>query len=225
MKTTIEDSGDYVRVIVFDVDPALAPQMAGFEFTPIERGFERRFEAGPQDLPVIVARFQDSIEEMVMQLAGRKPTPWQAALRRFVTIAGTVIDWWLVGSTALAVRGIPIDPKDVDIVVPEEAFDRTNGLFNDFIVEPPRESSEFIARFFARAFMDARVEWVAGVYDWADSPDPSDFGPVATSQSEVVDWERVMVQVPPLQLQLDAARRRGLHDRVRVIEAFLDANT
>lgn len=162
MKTTIEDSGDYVRVIVFDVDPALAPQMAGFEFTPIERGFERRFEAGPQDLPVIVARFQDSIEEMVMQLAGRKPTPWQAALRQFVTIAGTEIDWWLVGSTALAVRGIPIDPKDVDIVVPEEAFDRTNGLFNDFIVEPPRESSEFIARFFARAFMDARVEWVAG---------------------------------------------------------------
>jgi len=224
MRSVLQEADDYVSVIVSDVDPSLAPQMAGFEFTPIEGGFERRFDLGHPDLLDILGRFQGSLENMVRQLAGRDPTPWQTALQRFMSVAGSETDWWLVGSTALAVRGIRIEPKDVDIVVTEAAFPRANSLFEQFIVEPPQESEEFIARFFARAFMGARVEWVAGVYEWVDSAEPSDFGPVAERQRESINWNGATVRVPPLALQLSATRRRGLHDRARLIEEFIDAN-
>jgi hypothetical protein len=158
---------------------------------------------------------------MVRQLAGWDAVPWQSALKQFVRSADSSIDWWLVGSTALAVRGIPIKPRDVDIVVAEEDFSKTNNLFEQFIVEPPVETEEFIARFFCRAFMDARVEWVAGVYEWVDSPDPSDFGPHARSQSEVIKWEGAEIRVPPLSLQIATNKRRGLDDRAGLIEQWL----
>jgi hypothetical protein len=224
MKTRLQQFDDHVRVVVSNVDPALAPQMAGFEFVPIEDRFERRFELGPPDLVVILQRFQESIEDMVRQLAGWDQTPWESALLKFITLAETEIDWWLVGSTALAVRGIRVEPKDVDVVVAEEDFFRTNELFDRFIVEPPQETEEFIARFFTRAFMDARVEWVAGVYDWVDSGQPSDFGPVAQRESESIQWKGAMVHVPPLQMQLSATLRRGLEDRAALIQQFLKAN-
>ncbi len=158
---------------------------------------------------------------MVRQLAGSDPVPWQSALKEFIRSAGSSIDWWLVGSAALAVRGIPIEPRDVDIVVAEEDFLKVNDLFEQFIVEPPVETEEFIARFFCRAFMDARVEWVAGVYQWVDSPDPSDFDPYARSQSEVIEWEGLEIRVPPLSLQIATNKRRGLEDRASLIEQWL----
>lgn len=172
-----------------DVDPALEPQMLGFEFTQADEGYERSFEGRPDELMVTLGRFQEALEPMVRQLAGWDPVPWQSALKQFIASAASSIDWWLVGSTALAVRGISIEPRDVDIVVAEEDFSKANDLFEQFIVEPPVETEEFIARFFCRAFMGARVEWVAGVFGWVDSPDPSDFGPYAKSQSEVIEWE------------------------------------
>lgn len=136
LKTAHQEFPDRVKVVVTDVDPALESQMLGFEFTPTDEGYERSFEGRPDDLMVVLGRFQEALEPMVRQLAGWDPVPWQSALKQFVRSADSSIDWWLVGSTALAVRGIPIEPRDVDIVVAEEDFSKTNNLFEQFIVEP-----------------------------------------------------------------------------------------
>ena len=46
-----------------------------------------------------------------------------------------------------------------------------------------------------------------------DSPEPSDFGPVAAGKLEVVDWHGFKIRVPPLDLQLRVSERRGLFER------------
>ena len=49
----------------------------------------------------------------------------------------------------------------------------------------------------------------------------SDFGPYAWKHRERIAWSGASIAVPPLDLQLAASRRRGLVDRVRVIERFI----
>jgi hypothetical protein len=127
----------------------------------------------------------------------------------------------LVGSAALAVRGVSVTPHDVDLVVCEDDFDRVNELVAEYLVEPPSASEDWIARFFSRAFIGARVEWVAGVQGWVDARWASDFGPVAESRRESIQWQGLQLRVPPIDLQLAVSMRRGLTDRVQKIESFL----
>ncbi len=68
---------------------------------------------------------------------------------------------------------------------------------------------DWIARWFCRAFLDGRVECVAGIPEWVDTPEPSDFGPTAWSRRERLEWCGIDVAVPPLDLHLAVARRRG----------------
>jgi hypothetical protein len=55
-----------------------------------------------------------------------------------------------------------------------------------------------------------------------DSPSPCDFGPVAASRLETVTWEDWQLRVPPLVLQRGVSQRRGLTDRVALIDAMSD---
>ncbi len=64
----------------------------------------------------------------------------------------------------------------------------------------------------------ARVEWVGGVGPAADEPLPTDFGPAAAARLETVRWRDWSVRVPPLDLQRAVSLRRGLHDRVALID-------
>jgi len=56
----------------------------------------------------------------------------------------------------------------------------------------------------------------------ADDPLPSDFGPTAASRLEQVTWHGTVLRVPPLDLQLEVSKRRGLADRVAKIERALE---
>jgi hypothetical protein len=53
-----------------------------------------------------------------------------------------------------------------------------------------------------------------------DVPLPCDFGPVAASRLETVTWEDWQLRVPPLDLQRAVSQRRGLADRVALIDAM-----
>ncbi|MBV1855849.1 hypothetical protein [Catellatospora tritici] len=66
----------------------------------------------------------------------------------------------------------------------------------------------------------ARVEWVGGVGPTADEPTPTDFGLVAASRLEWVGWREWELRVPPQSLQRKTSQRRGLEDRVRLIDEY-----
>lgn len=82
-----------------------------------EGSFARKVSANG-DVAHIFANFSRHVVEMVEQSARQRPVQWDLALEEFVDrVQGTDLRWWLYGSGALAVRGIDIDPGDLDLAL------------------------------------------------------------------------------------------------------------
>jgi hypothetical protein len=159
---------------------------------------------------------------MLLQAADIHPVPWKRALDAFLQIVEPEgIDWWLTGSAALSVRGMAIQPHDFDLVVDDAGAQRLGELLLPYVYEPVAPVEDWICNWFGRAFLHARFEWIGGVNDTPDQYGASDCGPKAASRLETVVWQGREVRVPPLELQLQVSRGRGLVDRVERIERYL----
>ena len=90
----------------------------------------------------------------------------------------------------------------------------------DYLIEPVTQVNWF-CRWWGRAFLYARIEWVGGVDERADQPTVSDFGSTAARRLETVSWQGHAIRVPPLDLQREVSQRRGLTNRVAQIERAL----
>jgi hypothetical protein len=167
--------------------------------------------------------FSARAELMVRQAAGQAPVPWRDALGELCRrTADAAVSWWLTGSAALAVRGASLDPGDLDLVCSAEDAIRLGDVFADELVEPVLPSgADWISEYWGRAFYGARIEWIGGPRPGVDTPLPADFGPVAAARLEVVTWEGWTIRVPPLELQRAVSLRRGLTDRVALIDSLL----
>lgn len=134
---------------------------------------------------------------------------------------GKGFDWYLVGSTALVVRGLPVTPHDLDLVVQGQDSPRLSDLFLDVLVEPVSDSRGWIWDWFGRCFLHARLEWVGDVNAKSEQEGVNDFGPTALARSETVYWRGYPIKVPPLDLQLTVSERRGLTERAELIRKAL----
>jgi hypothetical protein len=159
---------------------------------------------------------------MILQAAGIQRVPWDRTLRALLQLFdGHGFDWWVLGSTALAVRELDVVPHDVDLVVADDAVSEIEDLLLDHLVQPVVLTPGWVHNSFARAFLHCRVEWVGGVSPLADELFLSDQGPYAASHLEVVPWGGYEIRVPPLELQLEVSKQRGLSERVQIIERAL----
>jgi hypothetical protein len=205
-------------VVVDCRDPELVPALGDLFFQEDGGNYVRRFPPGSVSA-AIFARLEASLEPMLRQTARLDVAPFEDALRATVErLAG--VDWWLTGSGALALRGIAVSPRDIDLVVADEDAARVAAAFDDALIEPAVAVQGWFCRWWGRAWLGARVEWVGGVTDAADQPEPTDFGPTAAAALEEVVWHGSAVRVPPLDLQRAVSVRRGLDDRVRLIDAL-----
>jgi len=169
----------------------------------------------------IFRRFEAHLEALLSQTARLEPVPWQNALRETASrLDDAGIEWWLTGSAALAVRGIPVVPRDLDLVVSDDGAAAAAIAFHDALIEPAVAVEGWFCRWWGRAWIGARVEWVGGVTGAADEPFPTDFGLVAAASLDRVAWNGLMISVPPLELQRAVSARRGLTDRVRLIDSL-----
>ncbi|MEW6406304.1 MAG: hypothetical protein AB1649_31345, partial [Chloroflexota bacterium] len=168
-----------------ELDPAYRQGACNLGFTPTDNGLVRSFPAKSLYLEHIYRNFERLGEEMIMQSEQLHPVPWEQALLAFLSAtAGQLIDWWLVGSAALAVRGVNITPQDLDIVTDGVGAQRLGELLLDFLVEPVVDCHQaWISDWWGRAFLHARVEWVGDVHADVDQPHATDFGPVARESS------------------------------------------
>lgn len=127
----------------------------------------------------------------------------------------------MTGSAALAVRGAPIAPGDLDLVCDSDDAIALGDVFSDAMIEPVVPSSaDWLSEWWGRAFCGARIEWVGGVKAFVDEPESCDFGPEAARRLETVRFEDWEIDVPPLELQRAVNQRRGLSDRVAMIDAL-----
>jgi len=219
LKTICQTEGATTSFVLTQVDETYHDALRDLYFVPIEGGFAKRYPADTPHLDRIYQNFARHAEEMVLQTAGVRPSRWDDALSAFLqAVEGQQVDWWLTGSAALAVRGLDIVPRDLDLVVDAAGAATLGELLLDGLVEPVLPSPGWIASYFGRAFLHARVEWVGGVHASVDIPHATDFGPTAASRLEAVQWRGNPIRVPPLDLQLQVNQRRGLTDRVNKIE-------
>jgi hypothetical protein len=194
------------RKLAFSAEPAFSA------------AWSRRFPADSPHLEPAWENFQRLIGPALRQAAGLDPVPWEAALAEVCRrLNGAGVDWWLGGSGALAARGIAVSPGDLDLIVSDADSHRVGDLLLDGLIEPVARVDWF-SRWFGRAMLGARVEWAGGVGPAADQPEITDFGPAAAARLEVVRWRGHQIRVPPLELQRLVSARRGLAERVRLID-------
>lgn len=224
MKTLRKIQGSETYFIIADVEPAYHDSVRALYYMPMEEGFGKAFPSDTPDLDIIYSNFQKYAEEMVLQMASVHSVPWENCLTNFLKITGSQnIDWWLCGSAALAARGMEIEPHDIDLVVADEDSQKLGNLLLEYMVEPVVKVEDWFCNWFGRGFLGARLEWVGGIDERADQPEISDFGPTAESRLDTVVYQGREIRVPPLDLQLEVNKRRGLNDRINMIERALES--
>lgn len=222
MRTLCQTVGAQTSFVIADLNPAYHQAARDLVYTPTPDGFAKTYPADTPGLEHIYRNFAQWAEPMILQTAQAVPVPWEQALHAFLErIAGEPLDWWLGGSAALAVRGLPITPRDFDLIVDDASAQRLGALFAGHLIEPVLPVQGWFCNWWGRAFLHARFEWVGGADARADQPEVSDFGPAAAQRLETVLWHGQPIRVPPLELQLEVSIRRGLHERAALIQQRL----
>lgn len=214
MKTRLVKSAGTTSFVIEELDPAFREEVLGLFYTPLQDGFAKQFPASTPHLGRIYQRFATYAEEMILQSAGLLPVLWENAFSSFLDIIeGESIKWRLAGSVGLAIRGIDVTPRDIDLAVDNAGAQKLGELLLDYLVEPVIPTTGWIANWFGRAFMAVRVEWVG-----VDNP-------FDLEGLEEIEWAGKAIPAPPLEIHLEEDNQRGLFERAGKIEEYLQNRT
>ncbi|GCE12417.1 hypothetical protein [Tengunoibacter tsumagoiensis] len=218
MKTLCKTQGMQTSFIISDLDPIYNDAVQELFFMPHEDGFAKTFPANTPHLDIFYQHFTQVLEELILQTARIHPVPWEQALLAFIQkVEQQDIQWYLAGSAALAVRGLDVAPRDLDLITDDGGAHALGNLLFDTLIQPVEDSHGWISNWFGRAFFHTRIEWIGGVREDVDEHGITEYGPTAASRLETINWQGYDILVPPLDIQLEVNRRRGLDERVRMI--------
>jgi hypothetical protein len=128
MRIVTGAEGGWRTIRVVDADPGQRTALEELGFGP---GLVRRYPAGTWYFDRAVANLRQGLEEMVRQSMTGTAPGWAAALGDLLDRAGQArVPLAVVGSVALAVRGIGVRPGDIDVIttVPPFPAERVPGL-------------------------------------------------------------------------------------------------
>jgi len=210
---------DHAEFEVRTSDHIYRQQLLGFGFRRTDHDSFVRYVAASAGIDKIYENFTRHLKEMLLQHAGKRPVPWEEALTEFLKrVEGSDVSWWLLGSGALAVRGLDVAPRDLDFMVSDA---RAVGLLlEDSLVEPVTHMEHWVADWFGRAFHGALIEWVSDARPVA-ADNGLELSNDAASRLESVQWAGHTILLTPLDLQLTVAERRGQQDRAEKIRGLL----
>jgi hypothetical protein len=136
LSTQLEHRGESARFVVATFDPLYQDRLEHLGYLSIgDDRFATRWFRYSSSVSRHYERFAGSIERMVLQSACLVQIPWPDALLEFLRrVDGSGLHWWLYGSAALAVRGIDVEPGDIDISVSDAELLGT--IFDDLLVTP-----------------------------------------------------------------------------------------
>lgn len=182
----------------------------------------RRYPLNTRYFDRAVKNLRRVLGEMVrQQIAGTAPA-WAGPLNDVLRFA----EWErvpvaVVGSVALAVRGVGVLPADIDVITTTEGVDALAGSFLETLVMPSADVPGFGR--FCRAFTGGiRVEWLGNRARIQAGPWPlaaSEWS--ISSPFEEVCWENWILRVPPLEVQRRVEVHRQRPDQVAAIDEYL----
>lgn len=166
---------------------------------------------------------------------------WSEALRELaVRLAGTDVEWMLVGSAATALHGAAIEPGDIDVAVSTSAGVRTAAAVLPSRTDPSSPTDPIWFSSLAEptlTFIDPSDDrWTFGRWTLAgftvelahiDSPAPTDLlvetpATAVWNERSVLDWNGTRIPVVPVEVQLATMIFRAQPDRLQATLAALD---
>src|SRR5690348_3316810 len=150
--------GSWRTIQVLDADPGQRAALRRLGFAP---DMVQRYPGGTRHFERAVANLQWALEEMVGQaIAGSAPPDWGEALADLVSRAEQAqVPLAVVGSAALAVRGVDVRPADIDVITTPAGADALADSYAAVLVAPAATIPGFGR--FGRAFTSGiRVEWL-----------------------------------------------------------------
>lgn len=186
-----------------------------------DNGFYKSYPADYPHIDKIRQNFVQFGETMFNQLGYFAPIPWEVGLMEFADkVKCQGINWWLTGSCAVCLRGIMLEPHDVDIMVNSTDIPALIELFQNVIFEPIVNTQGWVTKDFGVLFMACRIDIASDPADCLDEPEPVDCGPYAKANLESIDWRGHQIKVPPLELSLAVNKKRQRWERVKLIDDY-----
>lgn len=219
MRIVTGAEGSWRILRILDADPGQRAAVAALGFGP---DLVRRFPPGTRYFDRAVANLRQDLDEMVRQsITTGTPPGWAGPLEDLLRRAGQAqVPVAVVGSTALAVRGIDVRPGDIDVITTTEGADALADSYLESLVMPVATVPGFGR--FGRAFTGGiRVEWLGNPARSQEGPWPlaSSAWSIA-SPFEEIGWENRILRVPPLEVQHQIEVHRQRTDRVAAIEDY-----
>ncbi len=191
-------------------------------FDPMGCYLVRSFPENMQGIDWAFQNFEKHIETMVSHELNEIDVPWTSSLFLFLELMQNFsVKWWLIGIGALAVRGIPVSPKALDIIVEEVDCPIFADLISNYLVEPLVTRKRSHVRWQGRAFLKARIEFRAGIQETTNSVLPTETGELVSEWLETVVWNDYTLLVPPLNLQLQIAVENSDEELVELIQSYI----
>lgn len=225
MKILFEEQGDLIIYKVTDFEKKYEPLLQMCFYENVGDGYIKKYPRGAKYIEKMKGRYFSYAQEMFDQLGYFSKVKWEVGLEKFCKIVnGKDIDWWLTGSCATCIRGIDLNPHDVDIMIDSKDKAELTELFQDYLIEPIIDTGGWLTKDFGVIFMETRIDIASDPNPILDKPEPIDCGPYAKEHLETVSWRGYDIKIPPLKLQLTANKKRGRFDRVKKIEDYLINN-
>jgi hypothetical protein len=154
--------------------------------------------------------------EMLDQKHGIRPADWEAGLAWIAAILDAIeADWFLMGSVALAVRGMDVRPGGLDVALDEPGADRLGPHVGIGVLRPVIDSGGWeLATRSGLLFHGCTISVVGGMHDqrW-----PRPWDTAARAALETVTWQDRSLRVPSLDVMLLQARTMNRNDHLRAI--------
>lgn len=160
-----KDKGKEVIFLINTSNEKYKAVLRKLQYPEMEEGFGRNFSKDIPHLRRYFERFKEIAEEMIKQAVGEIPIPWEEGLLTFLKLLKPIsLHYWVTGSCALALYGVEIVPHDIDLVTDSESALKLGKFLDNYIYEPVTDTKGWFCKWFGRAFLHVRLEWIGGVF-------------------------------------------------------------
>ncbi len=134
------------------------------------------------------------------------------------------INWWLAGSAALYVRGLDIEPHDLDVMTYLQEKDKVKNFVMPYIVEAFHNVSSWVVKGFGVIDLGLRIDYAFEPESFVDNDGFVDFGPYAEAHLEKIRWKGYEILIPPVELHLKSNIARNRKDTIQKIREYIEIN-
>ena len=201
---------NYYAFIAEDVDEQYWKYFRNGLYFQIKNNFIRSYD-NVDGVNYCAENFTKYGETSIKQQLKIIPTPWEKALELFISEINKLnIPWYIHGSVAMALWGIDVTPKDVNIIMPNYSdFDKIKGHFCKFAISPIERCDNWVMSGGGTIFMEASI----GIYFHNKELEPYDMSRLGKT---VYKGEEVYIS--SLEMLKQDNENYGRPERVKLIE-------